>query len=169
MSESIDKILKAQASEQDGLQTVINLMKDSVVVHWKQTHALTEQSKHLKRWGYVKLANILAEDAEQEHDHARILFERLEFYDNTGSVAVESVEWPRHDIKGIIQSNLDSDREASKVEKAGIIAARKIGDELTAQIFATLLAGSEAGITENTSSLKIISEMGIDNFLTLQV
>jgi bacterioferritin (cytochrome b1) len=69
----------------------------------------------------------------------------------------------------LINYNLNSVREAAAVERETITAARLVGDELTANIMIPLLEGSENGIRLYESYLKLIEQMGIDNFLTLQV
>jgi hypothetical protein len=68
----------------------------------------------------------------------------------------------------MIKYNLDSVREASKAERATILAARSIGDEITANMFIELLQGSEDGIELYEGFLKLIEEMGLENFLSLQ-
>jgi bacterioferritin (cytochrome b1) len=69
----------------------------------------------------------------------------------------------------MIKYNLDSVREAAAAEKATIIAARAVGDELTANIMIPLLQGSEDGIELYEGYLKMIEQMGLDNFLSIQV
>jgi bacterioferritin (cytochrome b1) len=43
-----------------------------------------------------------------------------------------------------------------------------VGDELTANIMIPLLQGSEDGIKLYEGYLKLIEQMGLDNFLSLQ-
>jgi bacterioferritin (cytochrome b1) len=45
----------------------------------------------------------------------------------------------------------------------------EIGDQITVQMFIELLQGSEDGIELYEGFLKLIEQMGVDNFLTLQV
>ena len=68
----------------------------------------------------------------------------------------------------MIQYNLDSVREAAQAERATIVAARSVGDEITANIMIPLLQGSEDGIVLYEGFLKLIEQMGLDNFLSLQ-
>ena len=68
----------------------------------------------------------------------------------------------------MIQYNLDSVKEASAAERATIVAARSVGDEITANIMIPLLQGSENSIELYEGYLKLIEQMGVDNFLTLQ-
>ena len=68
----------------------------------------------------------------------------------------------------IIQYNLDSVQEAAKAERAVIVAARAVGDEMTANVMIPLLQGSEEGIELYQGYLKLIEQMGLDNFLSIQ-
>lgn len=149
---------------------VIDLLKQSLNIHWQQTTSLTAQAVHLNRWGYKKLAAIIKEDAEEEHKHAAENIKRLEFFDvDYQPLSVNPPTWTRHDMLAMIQYNLNSVREAAMVERATITAARVVGDELTANMMIPLLQGSENGIELYESYLKLIEQMGLDNFLTLQV
>jgi bacterioferritin (cytochrome b1) len=161
-----------QAQEVQNYSTyqVIELLKKSLNIHWQQTTVLTAQAEHLERWGYKKLAAIIKADAEEEHEHATINVKRLEFFDaDYQPLIVSPPSWKRHDMLAMINYNLDSVREAAVTEKATIVAARAVGDEITANMMLPLLQGSEDGIKLYEGYLKLIEQMGLDNFLTLQV
>lgn len=163
---------KTSAQEVSGYSSdnVIELLKQSLNIHWQQTTSLTAQAIHLERWGYKKLAAVIKEDAEEEHQHAAANIERLEFFDiDYQPLVVSPPTWTRHDMVAMIQYNLNSVREAAAAERATITAARSVGDEMTANMMIPLLKGSEDGIKLYESYLKLIEQMGIDNFLTLQV
>lgn len=164
--------MNSQAQEVTGYttETVVELLKKSLNIHWQQTTVLSAQAIHLERWGYKKLAAIIKEDAEEEHQHAMINLERLEFFDSDYQPLVVSPPvWTRHDMLAMIRYNLASVKEASEAERTTILAARAVGDELTANIMIPLLQGSENGIKLYEGYLKLIDQMGLDNFLTLQV
>jgi len=177
MKKTIEQLLseqnmktEAQQVENYSSNNVIELIKKSLNIHWQQTTELTAQAEHLERWGYKKLAAIIKEDAIQEQTHAAINIRRLEFFDaDYQPLVVSPPVWKRHDMVAMIQYNLDSVREASATERATIVAARSVGDEITANMFIELLQGSEDGIILYEGFLKLIEQMGIDNFLTLQV
>jgi bacterioferritin (cytochrome b1) len=169
---SINKLLESTAQEVVGYSsdTVIELIKKSLNIHWQQTTVLTAQAEHLERWGYKKLAAIIKEDSKQEQEHAAINIKRLEFFDaDYQPLTVSPPVWKRHDMVAMIQYNLDSVREASASERATIVAARAVGDEMTANIMIPLLKGSEDGIVLYEGYLKLIEQMGLDNFLSIQV
>ncbi len=179
---TIDKLLTEQnkqveqldqtiAQEVPGYSSdmVIELLKKSLNIHWQQTTALSAQAIHLERWGYTKLSDILRKDAEEEHQHAIINLKRLEFFDiDYQPFMISPPVWKRHDMISMIQYNLESVKEASATERATIVAARAVGDEMTANIMMPLLHGSENGIQLYEGYLKLIEQMGIENFLSLQ-
>lgn len=161
---------KAQKIDNYSSQEVINLLKKSLNIHWQQTIALSAQAIHLDRWGYKKLASVIKEDAMQEHQHAMVNISRLEFFDEDYQpMTVSAPTWTRGDVAALIQYNLNSVREASAAERATIVAARAVGDEMTAHIMIPLLQGSEEGIELYEGYLRLIDQMGLDNFLSLQV
>lgn len=171
-NKSIESLLESQAENASDYSSnnVIELLKKSLNIHWQQTTALSAQAVHLERWGYKKLAETIKADALQEHQHAMVNLVRLEFFDaDYQPLTVATPSWTRHDMLAMINYNLDSVRQASAAERATIVAARSIGDEITANVMIPLLQGSEDGIELYEGMLKLISQMGLDNFLTLQV
>jgi bacterioferritin (cytochrome b1) len=169
LSEQNSKTI-AQPVQNYSSDTVIELLKQSLNIHWQQTTALSAQAVHLERWGYKKLAAVIKEDALQEHEHAMINLSRLEFFDiDYQPLIIAPPSWTRHNMVALINYNLNSVKEASRAERDTIVAARAVGDEMTANTMIPLLQGSEDGIRLYEGFLKLIEQMGIDNFLTLQV
>lgn len=175
ISELLNKIedtmdTEAQVVEEYSNQNVIELLKKSLNIHWQQTTTLSAQAVHLERWGYKKLAEVIKADAEEEYKHAMINLTRLEFFDTDYQpLIVSPPSWARHDMVAMINYNLSSVREAAAAERAAITAARAVGDELTANIMIPLLQGSENGIVLYEGYIKLIEQMGLDNFLSIQV
>lgn len=162
--------VKSQEVAGYSTEAVVELLKKSLNIHWQQTTALSAQAVHLERWGYKKLAEVIKADAEEEHKHAMVNIERLEFFDTDYQpLVVSPPSWSRHDMVSMLNYNLASVIEAAGAERACIVVARSVGDELTANVMIPLLQGSEAGIKLYESYLKLIEQMGLDNFLSLQV
>jgi len=170
VSETTQETTEAENPSTYSSNEVIDLLKKSLNIHWQQTTALTAQAEHLERWGYKKLAAIIKEDAIQEQTHAAINIKRLEFFDaDYQPLVLNPQAWKRHDMVAMIKYNLDSVKEASVAERATIVAARAVGDEITANMLIELLQGSEDGIILYEGFLKLIEQMGLDNFLSLYV
>lgn len=170
VQESVLETSESQELPGYSSESVIELIKKSLNIHWQQTTSLTAQAVHLERWGYKKLAAIIKADAQEEHEHAAANLQRLEFFDvDYQPLSVSPPSWTRHDVAAMIRYNLNSVKEAAAAERATIFAARAAGDELTANMMIPLLKGSESGIEVYESYLKLIEQMGLDNFLSLQV
>lgn len=127
------------------------------------------QAEHFRRWGYTKLADAAVADAEEERGHLNLVTARLEYYDVEPECGHESPEWPRHDYEGILDSNYALESGAMNVERALVIVARNAGDEITAGIFAEILAGSEESVAHIEAAKKQIEQIGLDNYLANKV
>lgn len=147
---------------------LVDIMQESLALHWSQAEAYETQSGHFRRWGYPKLADTWAAYAVEERGHVSKLVDRLEFYNVEPTREHEVTEWPRHDFPGVLDSNYDGDIEAAEVERNGFIAATQAGDADTARIFADLLNGSEQSAQNIESLREVIGTIGLDNFLANQ-
>lgn len=150
-------------------QVVIDALQTSVRLHLTAIEHYQTLSEHLGRWGYAKLASKYAEDVTEERDHLKKAMDRLEYYDVQPTYEHDSPSWPRHDFEGILAANMALESAAAEVERANILTARSVGDELSALVFASLLEGSEDSVREIEAAQKVIEQIGLDNFLSVQV
>jgi bacterioferritin (cytochrome b1) len=165
----LPEVIFDEEAENNSSDKVIEMLKKSLNIHWQQTTSLSAQAIHLERWGYKKLASLIKDDAEEERRRSMINIARLEFFDaDYQPLIVSPPTWARHDMLAMIKYNLASVQEAAVAERATIIAARAVGDEITANIMIPLLQGSEDGIVLYEGFLKLIEQMGLDNFLSIQ-
>jgi bacterioferritin (cytochrome b1) len=147
---------------------VVELMQDSLALHWSQAEAYETQAAHFRRWGYPKLAETWAEYAVEERGHVAKLVDRLEFYNVEPTREHDVTEWPRHDFLGVLESNYEGDTQASGVERQGFRTATVVGDADTAKIFAKLLRGSEQSLQNIEAVREVIGTIGLDNYLANQ-
>lgn len=148
---------------------VIDALQASVRLHLTTIEHYQTLSEHLGRWGYAKLASKYAEDAAEERDHLKAVMGRLEYYDVQPTYEHDAPSWPRHDFEGILAANLALESAAAETERANVLTARSVGDERSAIIFAGLLEGSEGAISDIEAAQKVIEQIGLDNYLSVQV
>jgi bacterioferritin len=148
---------------------VVDALQASVRLHLLAVETYQAQGEHFARWGYPKLGEKYRADAEEERGHLRDLLKRLEFYDAKSTYEHAQPDWPRHDIEGILASNLTLETTAAEAEKANILACRAVGDELSALVFVDLLEGSEASVAEIEATQLVVQQIGLDNYLASQV
>lgn len=150
-------------------QSVIDALQASVALHLTAVEHYATLATHLDRWGYGKLGDKYRSDAEEERGHLKACVARLEFYDVGAVLTHTAPSWPRHDFVGILEANLQLEQTAATVERSNILASRAVGDELSALVFAELLAGSEESIRDIEAVQAVIGQIGLDNFLANQV
>lgn len=151
------------------LDGIVEALQAALRNHWSQIVLYTEQAEHFRRWGYQKLAETFDAYLAEERSHAQECVARLEFFDRQPLSQFDTPLWPRHDFEGILKVNYDLDAKAAGDERAGYIIAVAVGDAETAAIFARLLKGSEDGMAEIEAIRLTITQIGIDNYLSIQV
>lgn len=149
--------------------SVIAALQSSASLHLTAIENYQAQAEHFDRWGYSKLAAKFRADVEEEREHLRKVQARLEFYDVQPTCDRVEPEWPRHDFEGVLAANLALEMGAAEVERANILAARAVGDELSALIFSDLLEGSEGSVKEIEAIQRVLEQIGLDNYLANQV
>lgn len=152
-----------------GPEVSIDALQKSVSLHLTAIEHYATLAEHLGRIGYAKLGERYREDAEEERGHFKACVERLEFFGVQPTCQHAPSSWPRYDFPGILAANEALETKAAETERVNIVAARGAGDELTALVFAELLKGSEASISEIEADRFVISQVGLDNFLANQV
>ena len=152
----------------EGPKQIVEILQSSLALHWAAIESYTLQSRHYATYGYPKLAEKYAGDAEEERGHAQKLIDRLEFYDVTPEAQHDSVEWPRHDYVGALEANYQLESSAANVERGGFSMAIELGDAVSSEIFKDLLADSEASLIEIEAIRTLIEEIGLDNYLANQ-
>jgi bacterioferritin len=144
---------------------VVDALQASCRLHLTAIEHYTGLAAHLERWGYAELGERFRDDAEEERGHLRLVMDRLAYFDVAPSLDHKLPVWPRHDYAGILDANLLLETAAAAVERTNIAVSREAGDEQTALVFVTLLAGSERSVLEGEAAKQIVKEIGLDNYL----
>jgi bacterioferritin len=148
---------------------VVASLQLGVSLHLTAVEHYQTLAAHFGRWGYSKLAAKYAADAAEEREHLDALLKRLEYYDVQPKYEHDQPSWPRHDFEGILASNYDLETATANAERAAVLACRRVGDEVSAQVFAANLAGSDASIAAIEATQKVLEQIGLDNYLADQV
>lgn len=144
---------------------VVAALQRSTALHLTAVEHYCTLGEHHSRWGYSQLGNRWKRDAEEERGHLRSVLARLEFYDVPADLSHDAPSWPRHDVEGILAASLELETAAANAERSGVLISRAAGDERSALVFAELLEGSENSIRQLEADMKIIGQVGLDNWL----
>lgn len=151
------------------LAGVVDALQKALVNHWTQIAAYETQASHFARWGYAKLGQEFLAYAAEEREHAKKLIDRLEFFDAQPTYEMNDPMWPRQDFEGILEVNYTLETTAANDERSGYTLCVELGDAVSAEVFASLLAGSEEGMAHIEAVRLTIEQIGIDNYLSIQV
>jgi bacterioferritin len=150
------------------LAGVVDALQASLRNHWTQIAAYETQAAHFARWGYKKLGETFLAYAVEERGHAKKLIDRLEFFDAQPTYEFEEPIWPRHDFEGVLEVNYTLETTTANTERSGYTLCVGLGDAVSAEVFADLLAGSEEGMAHIEGVRLVIDQIGIDNYLADQ-
>jgi bacterioferritin len=126
-------------------------------------------SEMCNNWGYQELHEAKEGQAIDEMHHAEWLIERILFLE--GRPVVDKL-LPMSFGKTVLEMiKVDQAAEAGAVKayNDGIALASELGDESTADLLVTILKMEEGHIDWAEKQLAQIEQMGLENYLSLQI
>ncbi len=120
-------------------------------------------------WGYGKLHDVIEKRAIQEMKHAEKLIERILFLEGQPIVS----ELNKISIGDTVLKQFENDHLAEQgavdMYNKSVALATKLGDNGTKLLLESILADEEAHIDLIESQLSMVEQMGLENYLNLQV
>jgi bacterioferritin len=120
-------------------------------------------------WGYDKLHEMVEKRAITEMKHAEKLIGRILFLEGMPIVSNLNEMHIGSDVEKQLRSDRAFEFDAIKDYNAGTKLAAELGDYGTHQILNSILQDEEAHIDEIEEQLDLISQMGLQNYLTQQL
>jgi bacterioferritin len=122
-----------------------------------------------ENWGYKKLSEHTKKESINEMKHAEKLIERILFLDGTPNLNDLPKLAVGKDVKQQFENDLALEKSAVAEYNAGIATCRKAGDHASADILQAILADEEEHVDFLEEQLSLIENVGIQNYLALQV
>ncbi len=121
-----------------------------------------------ENWGYEKLSDFIKKQSIGEMKHAEVLMERILFLD--GAPAMKPLELTvGKNVKEMLQSDLELELGAVKDYNAAIQVAVAEKDNGSRDLFVTLLKDEEGHVDWLEAQMHLISELGYERYLTMQM
>lgn len=147
-----------------GQPEVIDALRASLRLHWEAIEFYAAYAAWIGPQ-YSKLGEKYAADADEERGHAKLVLDRLRFFDEPAVFDHADPEVPTEGYEEFLKAAFFLEDKAAAVEQENIRICRAAGDERSALVFVELLAGSEASMLEIESTRHTIEEIGLDNLL----
>jgi bacterioferritin len=120
-------------------------------------------------WGYKRLYAETKKQSIGEMKHAEALMERILFLEGTPNLA----DLPKlnigKDVKQQLANDLALEKSAVVEYNAAVAAARKHGDNVSADLLNTLLHDEEQHVDHLETQLSLIEQLGYENYLAQQM
>jgi bacterioferritin len=122
-----------------------------------------------ENWGYKKLSDHTKKESISEMKHAEKLIERILFLDGTPNLNDMPKLVVGKDVKQQFENDLALEKNAVAEYNAGIATCRKAGDNASSDLLQAILAEEEDHVDFLEEQLSLIAQVGIQNYLALQV
>ena len=151
-----------------GNQKIIETLNEVLAAEITAINQYFIHAKMCENWGYEQLYDFNEDNSIEEMKHAEKLIERILFLEG-----IPFMNKDKLNIGKTVQEQLENDyaleKAAIKRLQNVIVVCDEIGDAGSSDLLEHILIDEENHANELESLLQQIKDMGIQNFLTLQV
>ena len=120
-------------------------------------------------WGYDKLAEHQAKEAQEEAVHARRLMDRILFLDGEPKVGMKLAVKTGENIPAQLEADLAAELNAVETYNAAATAALEAGDHGSRDLFASIVHDEEDHVNWLEAQISQIEDLGLENYLAEQI
>ena len=152
-----------------GKPEVIELLSKALK---EELGALNQYMLHAEmqnNWGYKRLYKQTKAQAIGEMKHAEGLIERILFLEGMPNLADLPKLKIGKNVKEQLENDLALEKGAVADYNAAVAAARKAGDNASADLLDKLLHDEEGHVDQLETQLGLIEQLGLENYLAQQI
>ncbi|HEY7615498.1 MAG TPA: bacterioferritin [Terriglobales bacterium] len=127
------------------------------------------QAEMADNWGYGKLGALTKKRAIEEMRHAEGLIERILFLDSAPTVDVALTPRIGNSVEAHFKADLADELDAIKQYNAAVVVCDREGDNGSRELFKRMIKDEEGHTDYLEAQLRIIQEVGIENYLATQM
>ncbi len=125
-------------------------------------------SEMCDNWGYDKLHKAIEAQAIDEMHHAEWLIARIIFLEGTPIVSKLNPMKIAAAVQDMVAFDREAEQGAIRAYNAGIRLAHEVDDQGTVELLTKILKMEEDHIDWNERQRDQITQMGLENYLTMQ-
>jgi bacterioferritin len=122
-----------------------------------------------ENWHYEKLGGFIKKQSIDEMKHAEVLIERILFLDGTPTLNELMHLNIGQTVKEQLANDLKLEVDAVAMYNRFVATARDEGDNISSELFRTLLKDEEGHVDWLESQLHLIKEIGYERYLSQQL
>ena len=148
---------------------VVNILNKVLTADLTAINQYFVHAKMCENWGYQRLAAYNRKESISEMDHAEKLMQRILFLEGTPNMTEIGPIKVGANVKAQLESDLALELDALPRLNAGIKAATGLGDNASRELFEQILIDEEEHVDYLEGQLHIITEIGLDKYLSQQI
>ena len=126
-------------------------------------------AKMCENWGYLRLAEYNRKESISEMEHAEKLMQRILFLEGTPNMTEIGPIKVGTNVKAQLESDLAIELDALPRLNAAIKTATELADNASRDLFEQILIDEEEHVDYLEGQLHIITEIGLDKYLSQQI
>ena len=150
-----------------GDKTVIKHLNNALKGELTAINQYFLHAKMLEDWGVTKLAKHEKAESIEEMVHAEKLIDRILLLEGLPNLQDLGKITIGENVLEVIKADMTLEEAGIAGYRDGIKAAEEVGDYITAELFKTILAEEEEHLDHQETQLRMIADMGIENYIAL--
>jgi len=148
-----------------GQKEIIDLLNKGLGYELTAVNQYLAQSMMCKHLGYHKLAQHFFTDYQEERTHAEMLIDRILFLEGVPVIQVGEHINLGTSVKEMIENDVKLETSVVKFYNEVVARCTDLKDAGSRELAEALLKSSEDDVLELESDLKLITNIGLENFL----
>lgn len=150
-----------------GDKAVIKCLNNSLKGELTAINQYFLHARMLDDWGVTKLAKHEYAESIEEMKHAEKIIDRILLLEGLPNLQDLGKLYIGQNVKEVIEGDMKLEVAGIAEYREGVKVAEAAGDYTTADLFKTILAEEEEHLDHQETQLKMIEDMGMENFLML--
>ena len=126
-------------------------------------------AKMLKDWGLLRMAAHEHHESIDEMKHADVIIERILFLEGLPNLQDLGKLYIGQNVREMIECDLKLEMEAVPDLRDAVAHSESVGDYVSRQVFADILASEEEHIDWLETQLSLIDKTGLENYTQSQM
>lgn len=152
-----------------GHTQVIELLNEALTAELTAINQYFLHSKMVASWGYEKLAAKMHAESISEMKHASALTDRVLFLGGIPNLQRMGKLCIGETVREMLASDLEMEEQAIERLKRGIALCFETADHASRELLESILESEEQHQDWLEAQLRIISEIGVENYLAGQI
>jgi bacterioferritin len=152
-----------------GNPQVIDALNRALTVELTAINQYFCQAKMCKNWGYMRLGAKHYEESIGEMKHAEKLIDRILFLEGVPDIARYDVIRVGTNVKEQLENDLKLEQAGAAHYRNVIDLCTKVQDHGSRELVEPILVESEEHVDWLETQLSLINDLGLQNYLQLQV